>query len=254
MTGPILPAGAAQPGEAPAATLVCCGLIGTVVADTGLVEQAFTEAIATQGVVPGTSAYARSMAIVHRTRGQATGAVMSAVFPENQVRAQAAHLAFDRSLGSAVDRMGVSPVPGAREVLAQLAATGLRVCLLTGLSARLLSLVLADIGGPDLADLVLSGDDAPRGWPFPDLLLAAMLRLGVADVREAVMVDCTGDGVLAGRRAGASLAVGVLTGPHSRERLRRDGASHVVDSIAGVGGVIGADRVPGEVHSPRRVS
>jgi phosphoglycolate phosphatase len=52
--------------DAPAITLVCCGLIGAAVADEGMVERAFAEAIATQGVVTGTADYARCMAQVHR--------------------------------------------------------------------------------------------------------------------------------------------------------------------------------------------
>src|SRR4029077_2609142 len=81
-----------QVTEAPPVTLVCCGVIGTTVSDNGMVERAYSEAIATQGVVTGTSAYARSMAGVHRSRGQYTLDVMRSLFPENQPRAQAAQL------------------------------------------------------------------------------------------------------------------------------------------------------------------
>ena len=233
MSGSAAPAGAA-PDTRPPATLACCGLIGTVIADNGLTERAFSEAIATQGVVTGTGDYARAMALVHRTRGQAAGAVLAALFPGNAPRAQAAHLAFERSLASAVDRIGVSAVPGAREALAELAAGGLRICVLTGLSVRLSAAVLRAVGWAGQGELVLSGDEVPRGFPAPDLVLTAMLRAGVGDVREAVVADCAGDAMAAGRAAGAGLTVGLLSGPHSRERLKRDGASVVIDSIAGL--------------------
>jgi phosphoglycolate phosphatase len=232
--------------DAPSATLVCCGVIGTTVADTGLVERAFTESIATQGIVPGTGAFARCMAFVHRSRGQFTGEVMSALFPDNQARAQAAQLAFDRSFSSAVDRMGAQPVPGAPEALARLSESGLRVCLITELSARLLDQVLAAAGWWSHLDLKLSSGDVPRGCPAPDQVLCAMLRLGVTDVQETVVADGTGPGVLAARRAGAGMAVGVLTGPHSRDRLSRAGATHLIDSISALpelvtGGASAAD-------------
>jgi phosphoglycolate phosphatase len=232
--------------DAPSATLVCCGVIGTTVADTGLVERAFTESIATQGIVPGTGAFARCMAFVHRSRGQFTAEVMSALFPDNQARAQAAQLAFDRSFSSAVDRMGAQPVPGAPEALARLSESGLRVCLITELSARLLDQVLAAAGWWSHLDLKLSSGDVPRGCPAPDQVLCAMLRLGVTDVQETVVADGTGPGVLAARRAGAGMAVGVLTGPHSRDRLSRAGATHLIDSISALpelvtGGASAAD-------------
>jgi len=41
-------------------TLLCCGLLGVTVDDGGILERAFAEAFATQGIVPGTAAYARS--------------------------------------------------------------------------------------------------------------------------------------------------------------------------------------------------
>ncbi len=218
--------------SAPAATLVCCGLIGTIVADDGLVERAFTEAIATQGIVPGTSAFARCMAQVHRNRGQRAGDVMSGLFPENHARGQAAQLAFERSFGAAVDRMGVSAVPGATQCVAELASAGVRVCVVSDLASRSLKLVLDAIGWRPLIDLALSADEVDRGSPMPDLLLSVMLRQKITDVRELVLADCTGDGVLAARRAGAGVVVGVLTGPHSAERLRQAGATQVIDSIA----------------------
>jgi len=225
-----------RPGEqlndVPPVTLVCCGLIGVAVADNGMVERAFAEAIATQGVVPGTTAYARCMAQVHRARGKTTIDVLQGLFPENQARAQAAELAFDRSYAAAVGRTGLAPVPGAEQVIDKLTGTGTRVCLITGFSRRVLGLVMDTLGWWDRVQAALCPDDAPRGCPYPDLVLGAMLRLGVGDVREAAMADCTVHGILSGRRAGAGVVAGVLTGTHTEERLRDAGAHHVLASIA----------------------
>ena len=58
-----------------------------------------------------------------------------------------------------------------------------------------------------------------------------MLRLGVDDVRETAVAHDTESGVLCGRRAGAGLVAGVLTGAHSADRLRRAGAMHLIPSI-----------------------
>jgi phosphonatase-like hydrolase len=234
------PAYEAHVTAAPAITLACCGLFGTTVVDDGLVERAFAEAIATQGVVTGTAAYARGMADVHRARGQATGDMMHILFPDNAARAQAAHLAFDRSLSQAVGRFGPQPMPGAREVLDRLAGTGVRICLFAGVSRRLLGQVLGGLGWQARVDLALSADDVPRGCPAPDLVLAAMLRLGVTDVRETAVVAGTASVILAGRRAGAGIAAGVLTGTHPAAKLRQAGATHVLTSIAELPAVLAA--------------
>ena len=70
-------------------TLACFGLIGTTMVDDGTLEKAYAEAIATQGVVTGTTAFARSMARVHRSRGKSSIDVLRELFPGNEARAQA---------------------------------------------------------------------------------------------------------------------------------------------------------------------
>lgn len=217
---------------APPVTLVCCGLIGTTVTDDGMVERAYAEAIATQGVVTGTTAYARCMAGVYRSRGQATIDVLRAMFPDSQARAQAAQLTFDRSYSGAVDRSGLVAMPGAELAIDKLRGNGIRVCLISGFSRKLLGLVLDTLGWWDRVDLALSPDDTPRGCPQPDPVLAAMLQLGVSDVRETAVAHGTESGVQCGQRSGAGLVAGVLTGTHPAERLRRAGATHVLGSVA----------------------
>lgn len=213
-------------------SLVCCGLIGSLVADDGLIERSFAEAIATQGVVAGTSAFARRMSQVHRARGRAPGDVLRELFPDNEARAQAAELAFDRALPDALGRTLITRLPGAVEALDEIRRTGRRVCVITSLPRRVLSLVVsaADLDGH--IDLAVSLEDAPRGFPAPDLALTAMLRAGVPAVQDVAMAHGTGAGMECGRRSGAGIVVGLLTGAHSGARLRAAGANHVIRTIA----------------------
>jgi len=220
--------------------LACFGLFGTTVADDGILERAYAEAIATQGVVTGTAAYARGMAQVHRSRGKAVIDVLRELFPENEARAQAAYLAFDKSLSGAVQRFGIHPVPGAPEALDELAAAGWRSCAISSFSRRQLAGILGALGWQDRFDLAVSVDEVPRGCPWPDPVLYGMLTLGVDDVRDAVVVQATESGVLAGRRAGAGLVAGVLTGTHPAARLRSAGAAQVLGSVADVPAMVAA--------------
>jgi phosphoglycolate phosphatase len=219
-------------------TLACLGLIGTTVVDDGTLELAYAEAIATQGVVTGTGAYARSMAQVHRSRGKIVIDVLRDLFPGNEARAQAAQLAFNKSFSGAVQRAGVRPVPGAAEALAELADAGYRICLISSLSQRQLADFLSVLNWRDRVDLALGADDVPRGSPWPDPVLAAMLRLGVGDVRETVVAHSTESGVLSGRRAGAGVVAGVLTGRHPAAKLRAAGTTHVLASVADLPAVL----------------
>ncbi|HLX48554.1 MAG TPA: HAD family hydrolase [Streptosporangiaceae bacterium] len=220
----------------PQISLVCCGLVGTTIGDgfgqVSMVERAFGEAIATQGVVAGTRDYARCMAQVNRDRGRSTVDVFYNLFPNNQARAQAASLAFERSYRAFIDRHGLSTLPGADQAIDKLVGSGIQVCLVTSVSRNMLSLILDAVGWRGRFDLTLCPDDVPRGFPWPDLVITALLRLGASDVREVAVASGTDNGLLGARRAGAQIAAGILTGPHTPARLRKAGATHLIESIA----------------------
>ncbi|MFI7709268.1 HAD family hydrolase [Nonomuraea sp. NPDC049480] len=212
--------------------LVCLDLAGTTVGDIAMVERAFAEAIATQGIVPGTGAYARAMVHVHRSRGCPKIDVFRGIFPGNEAQAQAANLTFERSYEGALERAGLVPVPGVMEVLDKLRGTGIKLALITGFSRATLSRVLSILGWHDKIDLAISPEDAgDRGRPWPDMILHAVLRLEVEDVRNVAVVGDSESDMLSGRRAGASIVAGLMTGVHSRERLLKGGATHILDSI-----------------------
>ena len=220
-----------------AVSLVCCDLAGTIVSDGSTLEKAFAEAIATQGVVPGTAAYARSMVVVDRSGGLPPRDVMHALFAENDAQAQAAYLSFERSYRAIVDRFGITIVPGALDVVAKLSGSHVKVCLFSGFSGPMSRLVLDRLGLSRYTDLTLCLDDVPRGCPWPDLILTAVIRLGIGDVADVVVVGDSENVITAGRRAGARVLVG-LPGTRSAQRLRSAGATHLVTSIAELPGLL----------------
>jgi phosphonatase-like hydrolase len=235
----------------PRVSLVCCDLLGITVADQGLTERAFAEACATQGIVPGTAAYARSMVAVHQALGQPPLEVFRGLFPGADGRAEAAALSFERSLRTSLERATLSPAPGADEALTTLHEAGLRLCFVTGLSRRLLGLVLDMLGWWRRADLALCAEDVPRGCPWPDLMLTAMLRLGVEDVREAAIAGNTTSWVLCGRRSGAGVVAGLRKGGHTADRLRAAGATHLIARISELPGVLGPAPASASAPAPR---
>jgi phosphoglycolate phosphatase len=212
--------------DSPPISLVCFDLTRLVI-DGSIVERAFAEAIATQGIVAGTQDYARSMVRLDRSHGRAPAAVLRDMFDGDEPRAQAASLAFERSFRAAGQRFGLDLPVDVADAMGKTAGSGARICLITMLSRRSCGEFL---GLLHAAYLVLCGDDAPRGFPWPDPVLTAMLRLGAADVREVAVVSATPDGVLSGYRAGARVLVGVGAGRRAAA-LREAGATHVLDSI-----------------------
>jgi len=212
--------------DSPPISLFCCDL-ASIVIDGSVVERAFAEAIATQGIVTGTQDYARSMVRFDRSHGRAPAAVLRELFDGDEPRAQAASLAFERSFRAAAQRFSLDVPADVADALGKAAGSGAKICLITMLSRRSCTGLLALLRP---ADLVLCGDDAPRGFPWPDPVLTAMLRLGAADVREVAVVSATPDGVLAGYRAGAGIVAG-LGGGRRAGALREAGATHLLDSI-----------------------
>jgi phosphonatase-like hydrolase len=232
--------------------LACLDLAGTTVGDIAMVERAFAEAIATQGIVPGTGAYARAMVHVHRSRGCPKIDVFRGIFPGNEAQAQAANLTFERSYEGALDRAGLVVMPGVIEVLEKLRGSGIKLALITGFSRITLSRILSVLGWHDKIDLAICPEDAGgRGRPWPDMILHAVLRLGIDDVRQVAVLGDSENDMLCGRRAGASIVAGIMTGAHSRERLLKGGATHLLDSIADLPSLILSDDVaPDHIPAP----
>jgi phosphoglycolate phosphatase len=217
--------------DAPAVSLVCCDL-ASIVIDGSVVERAFAEAIATQGIVAGTQDYVRSMVRFDRARGRPPADVLHELFEGDEPRAQAASLAFDRSFCAAAERFGVAVPPDVVEVLGKMVGPGAKICVISALARGACGEILGRLCRQGLADLALCADDAPRGFPWPDPVLTAMLRLGTGDVREVAVVSATESGLLSGHRAGARIVVGVGVGSRRLAMLRQAGATHVVENMA----------------------
>jgi phosphoglycolate phosphatase len=80
----------------------------------------------------------------------------------------------------------------------------------------------------------LSPADAGRGRPWPDLPLTALLRLRGGAVGELAVAGDTASDIDSGRRAGAAIVAGVLTGASTRAELEQAGAPLILDTIAGI--------------------
>jgi len=116
------------------------------------------------------------------------------------------------------------------------------VCLATGFAPATRDAVIDALGWRPLIDLALSPADAGRGRPWPDLPLTALLRLGGGAVSELAVVGDTPSDIESGRRAGAGLVAGVLTGDASREELEQAKAHAVIESVADLPALLGLDR------------
>ncbi|MEU8968641.1 HAD family hydrolase [Streptomyces monashensis] len=223
--------------------LVVLDMAGTTVADGGLVERAFAAAAAELGVETGSPEHTEHLAYVRATMGESKISVFRHLFGAEE-KAQRANAAFEKAYGELVDGGLIAPVPGAREAIEELAGTGRTVVLTTGFARITQDAILDALGWRDLVPLTLCPADAGgRGRPYPDMVLTAFLRTKAADdVRQVAVVGDTSYDVLSGVRAGAGLVAGVRTGAHGDAEFHAAGATHVLDSVAGLPALLSGAR------------
>jgi len=221
----------------PAIRLAALDMAGTMVSDDGVVERAFHRALADVGGTDG-SPVGDPEDFVRRTMGQSKIAVFTELFAGDATKAGRANAAFEAAYDDAVDRGQVVPLPGATRTMADLRAAGVRVCLTTGFAPATRQRILDALGWTGSVDLALSPADAGRGRPWPDMILTAVIRLEIEDVRQVAVAGDTTSDLLAGWRAGAGIVAGVLTGAHGRPEFETVPHTHILESVADLSGLV----------------
>src|SRR5690606_38827427 len=109
---------------------------------------------------------------------------------------------------TALATQGVPFRPGAKELLRDLHAAGIRTALVT-MSLRRMALSVVDLIDFEAFEYVVAGDDVENPKPHPDPYLKAAELLGI-DIADALVIEDSGTGLRSGVASGA-VTVGV---PH----------------------------------------
>lgn len=169
---------------------------------------------------------------IHRRIGMSGGLFINALLRETEegvsveqvARIQALHAEAYQSFAPQV-----RPLPGARELLGALTASGVPWAIATSGIREVAQPVLHTLGVPEDVPVV-TRDQVRHAKPDPDLFLAAAERLGVPIEAAVVVGDSIWD-LLAARRARA-LGVGLLSGGYGRAELETAGAYRVYEDPA----------------------
>lgn len=102
-----------------------------------------------------------------------------------------------------IDEHGLPWRPGARELLSELRAAGVRTALVTMSVKRMAEHVAAQLGFHGF-DTVVSGDDVTHAKPHPEPYLVAAERLGV-DPAECIAIEDSAPGSASAVAAGATV-------------------------------------------------
>ncbi len=213
--------------------LVVFDMAGTTVRDEGVVERAFERAAERTGVADRLP-WEEALAYVRDTMGQSKLDVFTHLAGGDASLAEHATASFEEAYAEIASESGVEPIEGAADLIGELRERGLKVALTTGFAPVTRDAILDAIGWRTLVDVALSPVDVGRGRPAPDLVLTALLRTGACCVQAVAVVGDTESDVRSGRRAGASLVAGVLTGAHDRAALLAAGADAVLESVVGL--------------------
>jgi phosphonatase-like hydrolase len=211
-------------------------MAGTTVRDDGVVDEAFTTALTSVGVLADSPRFAAAQEYVRDTMGQSKADVFAALLDAEE--ATRATDEFARAYERIVAAGRVLPMPGAIDVFETLRAHGVKVCLTTGFAPSTRDAVLTSLGWGTEIDLALSPADCGRGRPAPDMILGAMDRLGVTDAGAVAVVGDTTSDLEAGTNAGARAVIGVLSGAHDRETLSIAPHTDLINDVTELMGVL----------------
>jgi HAD superfamily hydrolase (TIGR01549 family) len=121
----------------------------------------------------------------------------------------------------------VEPFAGARELICDLKGQDRQVVLASSAKAQEVDHYLDLLDARELADGWTTSADVEETKPQPDLVVAALEKLGTED---AVMVGDTPWDIKAAKKAGVA-TIAVLTGGFSDDELEEAGAAVVFESI-----------------------
>src|SRR5579884_898883 len=131
---------------------------------------------------------------------------------------------------AAAERAGVTLLPGAGRLLAELHRAGWRQAICSSAPRANLELILRLTGVAGYFDAVVAAEDTQRGKPDPQVFLLGAARLGVAAAHCVVFEDAVA-GVQAARAGGMRCVAVGFVGHQPEEKLRAAGADLVVHSL-----------------------
>jgi len=219
---------------------------GTLVMDDEAVATALVEALGVFGGMSGSELMHDGLSFVAHTRGLPVLSVLRSLLGDED-RAQYAYRAFELALPSVLAQGGIRATPRAEDALAALRSAGRRVCLMSRYTQPGIDAMIDALGWHEYIDLAVAPAPGTRTPPHPDLVLNAIVRMGVTAVHEVALVAESANALVAGTRAGASAVVGVLTGAHALTELECIPHTHVVESVADVPALL--DVVSTRVHA-----
>ncbi len=210
--------------------LVIFDIAGTIIEDHGEVLSSFRAALEKNGIAAteaelrewkGASKQEVIRHFVARDPGESSQDKIDQTYDD-----------FRRLLENHYRTLGVAPIAGVEETFAWLREHDILIAATTGFYREVSDLILERTGWRKWLAASISSSDVKQGRPAPFMIFRAMEEAGVSSVSEVINVGDTPLDLQAGSNAGAAGVVGVLTGLHKEDRLRREPHTHIIGSVA----------------------
>jgi len=211
--------------------LVVFDMIGTTIQASEKIPHAFVTAFAGEGVHL-TSTDVSS--IRGKSKREAIQELLLTHAGEKVAkhRSEVVYAAFKSELLECYRQGPVTEIDGAEATFDWCRRHSIQTSLTTGFDHELAAVLIDKLGWLELVDVLVSNDDVSAGRPAPDLILAAMSRLQLADVARVASVGDTVSDLEAGANAGTRWNIGVLSGAHSKEQLSAAPHTALIGSVA----------------------
>ena len=213
--------------------LVIFDIAGTIIEDHGEVLSSFKLALKKNGISVEENELrewkgASKCEVIHHFVQRQTGGDASA---SNQ-RIEKTYGDFRQMLEDHYRCNGVVPVQGVKATFGWLLDHDIDIATTTGFYREVSDLILKKAGWEKLFRASVCSDDVAKGRPAPFMIFHAMEAAQVTDVSQVINVGDTPLDLQAGVNAGVRGIIGVLTGTHTEERLRRERHTHILSSVA----------------------
>lgn len=127
---------------------------------------------------------------------------------------------------------GVTMISGALQTFAWLRQHNVKIAITTGFDRKIADIILKQLSwDKNVLGAIVCSDDVPQGRPAPYMIFRTMEATHTTDVRRVMKVGDTPVDIQAGTNAGVH-TIGVLSGPHDAESLKKANPNHIIPNIA----------------------
>lgn len=163
------------------------------------------------------------MALIHRAIGMGSGQMLDKLLPGDRDKDADAGIRTAHGALYAAYWSRLRPLPGAADLLRTCKKRGLAVVLASSADEREFTMLRTVLDAEDAIDAATFSGDVDSSKPAPDLVEAALGKIGIP-AAEAVFVGDTVWDVQACQKASVP-CIGVLSGGFSRDELTSAGAA-----------------------------